>query len=199
MSITGFYSGSFDPVTHGHTDVIFRACGVVSRLVIGVGVHPAKKPLFSDDERVSLLADEAGVISDKTGVEIEVVTFADLAVDAARRAGASVIIRGLRDGTDFDYEMQMAGMNDAMAPEVQNHLRRSLPLGSPYRSQPRAPDCAYGGGRDPLRLACGGGAPQSEGQAPGCDGGVKVCFPTGVVLSGVEALGSCCSLGHASP
>lgn len=119
MSIIGFYSGSFDPVTHGHTDVIFRACGVVSRLVIGVGVHPAKKPLFSDDERVAMLAEEAGVISDKTGVEIEVVTFSDLAVEAARRVGASVIIRGLRDGTDFDYEMQMAGMNDAMAPEVQ--------------------------------------------------------------------------------
>ena len=116
---TGFYSGSFDPVTLGHTDVIARAAELVDRLVIGIGVHPAKAPMFSDDERVALLKAECEPIADKAGIEIEIVTFSNLVVTAARENGANVIFRGLRDGTDFDYEMQMAGMNDSMAPDVQ--------------------------------------------------------------------------------
>ena len=116
---TGFYSGSFDPVTLGHTDVIARAAELVDRLVIGIGVHPAKAPMFSDDERVALLKAECEPIADKAGIEIDIVTFSNLVVTAARENGANVIFRGLRDGTDFDYEMQMAGMNDAMAPDVQ--------------------------------------------------------------------------------
>lgn len=119
MSRTGFYSGSFDPVTLGHTDVISRAAELVDHLVIGIGVHTAKKPLFSSDERVAMLRTETVLIADKTGTEIEIVTFDNLAVDAARGAGATVIFRGLRDGTDFDYEMQMAGMNGAIAPDIQ--------------------------------------------------------------------------------
>ncbi len=119
MSRTGFYSGSFDPVTLGHTDIIARAARLVDRLVIGIGVHPAKVPLFSDDERVEMLEAETRAIAAAAGVEIEVVTFSDLAVTAAHRFGASVIFRGLRDGTDFDYEMQMANMNGQMAPSVQ--------------------------------------------------------------------------------
>ncbi|MFA5951173.1 MAG: pantetheine-phosphate adenylyltransferase [Hyphomicrobium sp.] len=119
MNRTGFYSGSFDPVTLGHTDVIERACRLVDRLVIGVGVHPAKAPMFADAERVEMLVAETRGIASRSGCDIEVVTFSDLAIDAAKRYGAAVIFRGLRDGTDFDYEMQMAGMNDAMAPAVQ--------------------------------------------------------------------------------
>ncbi len=119
MTRIGFYSGSFDPVTIGHTDVIDRAARLVDRLVIGIGVHPAKAPMFSDAERVDMLKAEVRPIAKATGTEIEIVTFADLAVAAARRYGADVIFRGLRDGTDFDYEMQMAGMNGAMAPDVQ--------------------------------------------------------------------------------
>jgi len=119
MTRTGFYSGSFDPVTLGHTDVIHRACRLVDRLVIGIGVHPAKKPMFGDAERLAMLAAETRPIERATGTRIEIVTFSDLAVEAARRHGASVILRGLRDGTDFDYEMQMAGMNGAMMPDIQ--------------------------------------------------------------------------------
>jgi pantetheine-phosphate adenylyltransferase len=119
MARIGFYSGSFDPVTLGHTDVIERACRLVDKLVIGIGVHPEKSPLFSAEERIGMLTAETREIARKTGTGIDIVTFDDLAVDAAKAHGASIIIRGLRDGTDFDYEMQMAGMNGAMAPAVQ--------------------------------------------------------------------------------
>jgi pantetheine-phosphate adenylyltransferase len=119
MKRIGFYSGSFDPVTLGHTDVIERACRLVDKLVIGVGVHVEKAPLFAADERIDMLKGETKGIAQSTGTEIEIVTFANLAVDAAAEHQAGVIFRGLRDGTDFDYEMQMAGMNGAMAPNIQ--------------------------------------------------------------------------------
>ena len=119
MIRTGFYSGSFDPVTLGHTDVIYRAAGLLDRLVIGIGINPGKAPMFETAERVLMLEEEVRPIAKATKTEISVVTFSGLAVDAARSNNASVIIRGLRDGTDFDYEMQMAGMNGAMAPDIQ--------------------------------------------------------------------------------
>ncbi|PPD29069.1 MAG: pantetheine-phosphate adenylyltransferase [Hyphomicrobium sp.] len=119
MARIGFYSGSFDPVTIGHTDVIDRAARLVDKLVIGIGVHPAKAPMFSDADRIDMLKAETRKIAKATDTKIEIVTFSDLAVVAARRNGAEVIFRGLRDGTDFDYEMQMAGMNGAMAPDIQ--------------------------------------------------------------------------------
>jgi len=119
MSHIGFYSGSFDPVTHGHTDVIARAMTLVDELVIGVGVHHGKVPMFSAEERIEMLEAEIGDLAEKHGVEVRVVTFDNLAVEAARDNGATIIVRGLRDGTDFDYEMQMAGMNGEMAPDVQ--------------------------------------------------------------------------------
>jgi pantetheine-phosphate adenylyltransferase len=119
MKRIGFYPGTFDPVTFGHTDVIERACRLVDKLVIGVGVHPEKAPLFTASERIDMLKDETKGIARSTGTEIDIVTFANLAVDAAAEHKAAVIFRGLRDGTDFDYEMQMAGMNGAMAPAIQ--------------------------------------------------------------------------------
>lgn len=115
----GFYSGSFDPVTLGHTDVIRRAAALVDALVIGIGVNPGKAPMFSDGERVAMLEEDVKAIASDTGTRISVVTFSGLAVEAARTHKASVIFRGLRDGTDFDYEMQMSGMNGEMAPEIQ--------------------------------------------------------------------------------
>jgi pantetheine-phosphate adenylyltransferase len=118
MKRIGFYSGSFDPVTNGHTDVIVRAARLVDTLVIGIGVHPGKTPMFSTEEKVALLETETAPIGKKTGCRMEIVTFSGLTVDAAREVRASVIFRGLRDGTDLDYEMQMAGMNGAMAPEI---------------------------------------------------------------------------------
>lgn len=119
MKRIGFYSGSFDPVTLGHTDVIERASQLVDTLVIGIGVHAAKKPMFTASERVEMLKAEVASIAKATGADIEITTFDNLAVNAARSAGAQVIFRGLRDGTDFDYEMQMAGMNGEMAQDIQ--------------------------------------------------------------------------------
>ncbi|MFE1600257.1 pantetheine-phosphate adenylyltransferase [Methylobacterium sp. ID0610] len=119
MNPTALYAGSFDPVTNGHVDVIRQACRLVGRLVIAIGVHPGKTPLFSAEERAELLRATCGPVAAAEGAALEVVTFDDLAVSAARRVGASLFIRGLRDGTDLDYEMQLAGMNGAMAPEVQ--------------------------------------------------------------------------------
>jgi pantetheine-phosphate adenylyltransferase len=113
-----FYSGSFDPLTNGHLDVIERAAALCDRLVVGVGAHPTKTALFAVAERVALIRDAATTIVARTGGALDVVTFDGLAVEAARTAGADMIVRGLRDATDFDYEMQMAGMNAAMAPEI---------------------------------------------------------------------------------
>jgi pantetheine-phosphate adenylyltransferase len=119
MTRIGFFSGSFDPVTRGHMDVIERAARLVDKLVIGVGTHPGKTPLFTIEEKLAMLRAECEPIAKKSGCIIEPTTFAGLTVDAARDAKATVIFRGLRDGTDLDYEMQMSGMNDAMAPDIE--------------------------------------------------------------------------------
>jgi pantetheine-phosphate adenylyltransferase len=115
----GFYPGTFDPVTHGHTDVIRRCACLLDRLVIGIGVNPGKAPMFTADERIAMLEREVAPIARETRTDIRVMTFSGLAITAAQDNGASVMIRGIRDGTDFDYEMQMAGMNGEMAPDIQ--------------------------------------------------------------------------------
>jgi pantetheine-phosphate adenylyltransferase len=119
MTRTALFTGSFDPVTNGHLDVVRQACRVADRIVMAIGVHSSKAPMFGPEERAELLRAVCGPVLKAEGTELEVVTFNDLAVEAARRHGASIIVRGLRDGTDFDYEIQMASMNAAMAPEVQ--------------------------------------------------------------------------------
>lgn len=119
MTRTAFYTGSFDPVTNGHADVIAAAAGLCDRLVLAIGVHPGKTPLLSAERRSELLREVATPLLAAKGAALDVVTFDDLAVGAARRAGASIIVRGLRDGSDLDYEMQMAGMNAVMAPDIQ--------------------------------------------------------------------------------
>ncbi len=116
---TAFYAGSFDPLTNGHLDVLKGALTIADVVVVGIGLHPGKKPLFSYEERVALIEQSA---TDELGEDhsrIKVVAFDKLVVDAARKHGASIMIRGLRDGTDLDYEMQMAGMNETMAPDLQ--------------------------------------------------------------------------------
>jgi pantetheine-phosphate adenylyltransferase len=130
MIHTGFFSGSFDPMTNGHLDVIEQAAAFCDRLVIGVGSNPNKTGLFTVEERLDLIREAAGPIVKKAGCAFEVVSFGGLAVAAARRAGANLVVRGLRDSTDFDYEMQMAGMNGAMAPELRTVF---LPASSPVR------------------------------------------------------------------
>ena len=119
MTLRAFYSGSFDPVHNGHLDVIERVLKFADELVIGIGVHDGKKPMFDVDERISMLQETTADIAAKMGKEISIVTFDNLAVFGARDNGANVIIRGLRDSTDFNYEAQMDGMNARMAPELE--------------------------------------------------------------------------------
>jgi pantetheine-phosphate adenylyltransferase len=126
-----FYAGSFDPVTNGHLDVVRHACRLADRLIVAIGVHPGKAPLFTAEERSAMIAAEFGALASETGTEIEVVTFDDLAVSAARRHGATMFVRGLRDGTDLDYEMQLAGMNGTMAPEIATVFLPASPLVRP--------------------------------------------------------------------
>lgn len=109
------YSGSFDPMTHGHVDVMNAALKMADHVIAAIGVQPAKTPLFSFQEREALIR---AVMRD-AGSRLSVMSFDGLLVDAAAKAGATMIIRGIRDGTDLDYEMQMAGMNAAMAPDIQ--------------------------------------------------------------------------------
>jgi pantetheine-phosphate adenylyltransferase len=118
MPRAALYAGSFDPVTNGHLDVVRRAVRLADRLVLAIGVHPGKTPLFSADERLAMVRETCEPIAREAGCAFSCTTFGDLVVAAARREGASLLIRGLRDGTDLDYEMQMAGMNETMAPEV---------------------------------------------------------------------------------
>lgn len=113
-----FYAGSFDPLTNGHLDVLMQALALFDRVVVGIGIHPGKAPLFSFEERATLIRDVVGVQPDGHADRIEIVAFDNLVIKAAREAGAVALVRGLRDGTDLDYEMQMAGMNGTMDPDI---------------------------------------------------------------------------------
>jgi len=131
MPRVALYAGSFDPVTNGHVDVVRHSARLVDRLVLAIGVHPGKAPLFSAQERLAMLEETCGPVARQAGCELSCITFADLVVDAARRAGATILVRGLRDGTDLDYEMQMAGMNAAMAPELETVFLPASPAVRP--------------------------------------------------------------------
>jgi pantetheine-phosphate adenylyltransferase len=116
---TALYSGSFDPVTFGHLDVIARAARLFDRLVVAVGAHHSKSGLFQVDERVEMLRAATHGFATASARPVEIVTFHGLLVDAARDAGAAVVVRGLRNATDLDYEVQMERMNAAMAPGLE--------------------------------------------------------------------------------
>lgn len=131
MPRIAFYPGSFDPITNGHLDVVRHSASLCDRLVVAIGVHPGKKPLFSTEERLKMLHDVCGPVAAQAGCTLEAVTYDDLAVTAARKYGATIMIRGLRDGTDLDYEMQLAGMNEAMAPDVQTVFLPASPVVRP--------------------------------------------------------------------
>ncbi|WP_421579726.1 pantetheine-phosphate adenylyltransferase [Shinella sp. M31] len=114
-----FYPGSFDPITNGHIDVLVQALNVAPKVIVAIGIHPGKTPLFSFEERAELIRlSIAEALPGRAG-DVSVVSFSNLVVDAARSHTAGLLIRGLRDGTDLDYEMQMAGMNRQMAADVQ--------------------------------------------------------------------------------
>jgi pantetheine-phosphate adenylyltransferase len=131
MPRIALFAGSFDPITNGHLDVVAGAVRLADRLVLAIGVHPGKTPLFSVEERLAMLEEICGPLGRSAGCEIASTTFADLSVTAAQRAGATILIRGIRDGTDFDYEMQMAGMNAAMASNVQTVFLPASPAVRP--------------------------------------------------------------------
>lgn len=115
----GLYPGTFDPITLGHVDIIQRGMSLVDRLVIGVAINRDKKPMFDLDERVAMVRQECDEIVKHTGGEILVHPFENLLVDCARDVGASVIVRGLRAVTDFEYEFQMVGMNRALDAQIE--------------------------------------------------------------------------------
>jgi len=123
----GLYPGSFDPVTYGHVDIVRRAAHLVDRLVIAIGTHHDKHPLFTAPERVKLTSEVLNPVAKEVGLELDVTTYDNLTVDAAKKASAMIVIRGLRDAGDFDYEMQMAGMNQALAPEIETVFLASSP------------------------------------------------------------------------
>ena len=108
------YPGSFDPLTNGHVDIISRGAALFDRIVVAILVNPEKRALFTLEERVEIASE---VFADFEGVEID--TFDGLLVDYARRRDASVIVRGLRAISDFEYEMQMALMNRKLNPELE--------------------------------------------------------------------------------
>jgi pantetheine-phosphate adenylyltransferase len=123
----GLYPGSFDPVTFGHVDIVRRSGKLVDRLVIAVGTHHDKHPLFTAEERIALASEVLKAVAKDIGLSLDVATYDSLTVAAAKKARATVVIRGLRDAGDFDYEMQMAGMNAALAPEIETVFLASSP------------------------------------------------------------------------
>src|SRR3982751_1404323 len=111
----GVYPGTFDPITLGHMDIIRRGAKLVDRLVIGVTTNPSKSPMFSVEERMAMVRRELAGLGD----DIEVVSFDSLLMDFAEREGASMIVRGLRAVADFEYEYQMAGMNQQLNDRIE--------------------------------------------------------------------------------
>ena len=116
---TGLYPGTFDPITLGHVDIIRRAAVLVDRLVIGVAINRDKGPLFTLEERVAMIEAECAKLSAETGTEIVAHPFENLLIDCAKDVGASIIVRGLRAVTDFEYEYQMVGMNRALDSSIE--------------------------------------------------------------------------------
>jgi pantetheine-phosphate adenylyltransferase len=119
MRRIALFPGSFDPVTNGHLDVVRQAARLADRIVVAIGIHAGKAPMFAVEDRLAMLEETCGPLARAAGCEFKCTTFMDLVVTAARREGATLLIRGLRSATDFDYEMEMAGMNGTMAPDLQ--------------------------------------------------------------------------------
>lgn len=140
MSRVAVYTGTFDPPTLGHIDIIRRALGLADRLVLGVANNSTKSPLFTLDERVALLQQETQGMG-----TVEVREFSGLAVDFARAVGARFIVRGLRSGSDLDYESPMAAMNATMAPQIETIFLAAAPAFAHIASS-LVKDVARGGG-----------------------------------------------------
>jgi pantetheine-phosphate adenylyltransferase len=131
MPRVALFPGSFDPVTNGHLDLVRQSARLADRLVLAIGTHPGKTPLFSAPERLAMLEASCGPLARAAGCELSCITFGDLVVAAARREGASLLIRGLRGVADFDYEMEMAGMNGMMSADLQTVFLPASPAVRP--------------------------------------------------------------------
>ena len=131
MPRTALFPGSFDPVTNGHLDIVRQAVRLADRLVLAIGTHPGKTPLFAAEERSAMVEETCDALARASGCDFACIMFADLVVAAAQREGATLLIRGLRSATDFDYEMEMAGMNATMAPAVQTVFLPAAPAVRP--------------------------------------------------------------------
>ena len=140
MSRIAVYTGTFDPPTLGHLDIIRRALGLADQLVLGVANNSSKSPLFTIEERVALLRQETEGLG-----AVEVREFSGLAVDFARGVGARFIVRGLRSGSDLDYERPMAAMNATMAPQIETIFLAAAPAFAHIASS-LVKDVARGGG-----------------------------------------------------
>ncbi len=119
MERVGLYPGTFDPLTMGHIDIIGRAMKLVDRLIIGVAINEAKRPLFSLDERVATVEREIGKLAAPGRAVIEVRPFDNLLMHFAEECGAQVLVRGLRAVSDFEYEFQMTAMNERLNPDIE--------------------------------------------------------------------------------
>jgi|TARA_B110000438_G_C15440745_1_gene490292 pantetheine-phosphate adenylyltransferase len=115
----GVYPGTFDPVTNGHADIIYRAAQVVDRLIVGVAENAGKSPMFSSQERLAMVVNEVSTLDKKIASRISSKLFDNLLVDFVEQQNASVIIRGLRAVSDFEYEFQMAAMNARLNKKIE--------------------------------------------------------------------------------
>ncbi|KKC25478.1 pantetheine-phosphate adenylyltransferase [Sphingomonas sp. SRS2] len=141
---TGVYPGTFDPVTLGHMDIIRRGAKLVDKLVVGVTTNPSKSPMFTLDERLAMVRRETADLGDK----IEIVAFDSLLMDFAERAGASIIVRGLRAVADFEYEYQMAGMNQQLNNRIETVFLMADVALQPIASRLVKEIALYGGAID---------------------------------------------------
>lgn len=118
MIRTALYPGTFDPLTNGHLDIVTAALALADVLVLAIGVHPTKQTMFDAEERKAMIGEVVAGLPGDQPERVRVVSFDGLTVTAATQAGASLLVRGLRNAADFDYEMQMAATNRVLAPDV---------------------------------------------------------------------------------
>lgn len=141
----GLYPGTFDPVTYGHLDIVERACRLVDHLVIGVAINRDKSPLFDLEERVAMVESEVSDVQQSTGTVITAHPFENLLIDCARQVGASVIVRGLRAVSDFEYEFQMVGMNRSLDSSIETVFLMADAKSQPIASKLVKEICRLGG------------------------------------------------------
>jgi len=148
MERVGLYPGTFDPLTNGHLDIIGRGLKLVDRLIVGVAINEAKKPLFSLEERVAMVEREGGKFTGDDLGKLEVRPFTGLLMHFCEEIGAGVIVRGLRAVSDFEYEFQMTAMNEVLNSEVETVFLMAVKSGRKYwrnssnaTSPLRCPDC----------------------------------------------------------